>query len=129
MGMRKRFLVSFALLMGLGLLGLVCVARWTAPPKDSIDPETIRQIQPGMTEAEVQALLGIAAGFHSRGRAVPDTAHWILPPGATTKQWLGERAGVYVCFGPDGRVVFTVPVRMHPVELSLFNRFRSWARF
>jgi hypothetical protein len=127
MSMRKRLLLALFLLMGLSVLGLFCVAWWTAPPKHNINPETIGRIQPGMTEADVEALMGVPAGGFSQDRAVQDSNFMMLPPpGMTPKDWLGEKTGVTVCFGQDGRVRFARSMVMFPVHVPFLDRLRRW---
>jgi hypothetical protein len=58
--MRKRPVLVLCWLSTVLLIG--CLALWVAWPGDRINREHFAKIQPGMTEGEVEAILGGAPG-------------------------------------------------------------------
>jgi hypothetical protein len=54
--MRKRMVLAFGLVLGLGLASLV--AWHLLPPRPGVTPENFHRLRLGMTEPEVEAILG-----------------------------------------------------------------------
>jgi len=104
---RKRLLLSFGFLAALLLAGYVTL-RLTAPPRHRITQENIEAIRVGMSEDEVEAILGVPAGnycsfecFYSYpafARQEPTD----LP--GNKKEWVGEDNCIRVRFDDSGRV-------------------------
>src|SRR5579862_1250523 len=97
--MRKRLLIFAGLLTFVVVLCLFSV--WHVISMPGITPRNVEAITPGMSVAEVQALLGGPPGIHDPTvsvQPIPATA----PSG---KHWIGRRAAVYVCFDDSGRVI------------------------
>jgi hypothetical protein len=108
---RRRLLVTAgSALVGLALAA--CAFLYCHRPA-RFTKEMAERIQPGMTEAEVVAILGWPAGNH----ADPETSWlgsgpfpiWESPTGwrkdgITTKGWISDVGAIGVDFGPDGRV-------------------------
>ena len=78
------------------VLAISLAVLWPTPLE-----ERVRRIEPGMTEDEVDRLMGRPAGNYSdfalRGRANED-------PDWRPKKWLWNHAILTVWFGADGRV-------------------------
>jgi hypothetical protein len=108
---RKRLLL-------LGGAVLAAVLAWGAwellrphPPRFTMDL-TFR-IRPGMTEAEVVAILGKPAGNYASPGALGGVGCWedrywddkrTAEVGSYTKGWISDAGAIWVRFGPDGRV-------------------------
>jgi hypothetical protein len=102
------------LLLGCGLLfGFVFVFWWLFGPysiKHKINLEGYRQLRLGMTEQEVESVLGVPAGDYGPGKGE------ILDYGVFTimsheiktdpngKKWLAGSFAITVCFDDQGRV-------------------------
>src|SRR5262245_36646309 len=92
---RLVYLTGWALLVRCAFL----LADALVPPTPGVTLRNARLIRPGMTPAEVEALLGAepdarSYGFHSMNWGY---CHW-------TGVWLGARGRVWVSFGKDNRV-------------------------
>src|ERR1700690_3989445 len=66
---RKTLLLALGGLMFLGVLA--AATYFTLRPRVVITEETVAQIKPGMTEAEVEAILGGPARDYTEGRYYP----------------------------------------------------------
>lgn len=128
--MRKRLPVLvgvlFVLVAGAGL-----VTAWfrSCFLSNSINLENFAKIQPGMSESDVEAILGALAGDYSSG--------WvkILPPAAEVvgcwsppvkKAWITDEGCIVVFFDESGKVVsaqFWEPIVL---EESLLEKVRRW---
>jgi outer membrane protein assembly factor BamE (lipoprotein component of BamABCDE complex) len=112
----KRVLVVFTLLAALAVTWLV--VRLLLPIR--FTEEMADRIRPGMTEAEVVAILGRPAGDYTTGECYHRGPWWKdytegdwgnqegrdwSPEGMFTKEWLSDEGGVQVLFGGDGRAV------------------------
>ena len=102
---RVWFLIVLVLLAG---VALACsVLLWWPPPVE-FTKDMDGRIRPGMTEAEVVAVLGLSAGNYARGVPTPAAAAPAgdrQPGGAVVKAWVSDTGAVTVEIGPDGRVV------------------------
>jgi hypothetical protein len=115
--MRKRWRLLLALLVVLVLAGVALLLS-LAPKRPEVSLTTLVRLDPGMTEAEVAALLGPPTDDVT-GRvpaSIPPAG-----PGGRLLMYSGERATATVEFGPDGRLV-----RYHPVlrTINLEERIR-----
>jgi hypothetical protein len=111
-----------------------------APPPPCFTQQMAEEIQEGMTEAEVVAVLGKPPGWD----ASPDTGYigsgpmgywlfpegWQLPDGDIAKGWISDAGAVCVQFGKDGRVVWSHWMEVfHPDVDSregLLRRMMRW---
>jgi len=97
---------SRALLLMLALV--VCLAAgfvvflWVTAPGHHITFENLQQIQAGMTEQEVETILGAPAGDYSNGR----TRMWggVSISKGVNKKWIADDCAIEVAFAPNGRV-------------------------
>ena len=125
--MRKKWRLLVALLGVLVLAG-VGVLLSLAPKLSLARPEvsltTLVRLDPGMTEAEVAALLGPPTDDVT-GRApasIPPAA-----PGGRLLMYTGERATATVEFGPDGRLVrYHFDLRTINLEERIRLRLNWW---
>jgi hypothetical protein len=112
--MRKVPLVLVGLVAVLGAAGLVL---WLTVPRSRITKESFDAIEVGMTEQEVEAILGRLPGDYSGGRGPPQrmslhfsyyhhaSSPYRLSNGKRTYlRWVAEQAEVGVFFDVEGRV-------------------------
>ncbi len=75
-------------------------------PRHRIDREGVRELREGMSEAEVEQVLGVPAGDYSsrkRSYAGEDVTFVALYTDLDQKEWVGDEVRVSVGFGPDGK--------------------------
>ena len=111
-----RFHRRVALLMGgLTLAGAVVAGWWLARPAGP-GPEPrppdwaagFERVRPGMSLAEVEALMGGPPGNYGRGLEQGMSLEGVLvPPGTVERAWADDGARYEVYFDPAGRVVVT----------------------
>jgi hypothetical protein len=116
--MWKKWRLLVALLGVLVLAGVGVLLSLAPKKRPEVSLTTLVRLDPGMTEAEVTAVLGPPTDDVT-GRApasIPPAA-----PGGRLLMYTGERATATVEFGPDGRLV-----RYHPVfrTINLEERIR-----
>jgi hypothetical protein len=126
-----------AMTKGKRMLGLVGVAagliafvgwRAFAPPPPRINLDSFARIQPGMTQAEVEAILGVPPGDYAAAGSVRPTLGVNpneLPAGARREDWWAEEAAVAVWFGQDGRVV-NATAASWTTDSPWLERVRRW---
>jgi hypothetical protein len=139
MGRRK-------LLLGVGTATLLVLAgHLLLPllprPGAGITPDNYERIQVGMTEKEVEAVLGARAGDYSGGRAYfpasehrPRIPRAIRPrergfgPDETLHMWAGDEVAVYVWFDGAGRAVDKMlrPLRPDGGPWDRLRRLLPW---
>jgi hypothetical protein len=114
-------LIAAGLLVGVAVLGLALFLRSALGP--GITPRNVAAVRPGMTAAEVEALLGGPPGLYDPTVSV-ETVPAGAPPG---RHWVGTRSAVYVCFGPDDRVTEAHPLEVRPMgSHSPLDRLLRW---
>jgi hypothetical protein len=90
------------LLIGIGL------ARFYSYPGRNITKENVEKVDFGMTERQIEAILGVPAGDYSgldwEKRMLRDTRLEALPPGHTRKYWVGYTDGIVVVLNEQGVV-------------------------
>ncbi len=97
-------------------------------PGSRITPSSIQSITVGMTQAEVEMLLGVPPGDYD-----PDSTVESLPESfvvghaiaGTGKHWIGFRAAVFVTFDKAGRVVEICPLAVHKMSPNLIQKWRQ----
>jgi hypothetical protein len=98
---RRRVLV----LAGI-LLALVAVAVWLcSPKKGDFDVAQFDQIRVGMTQPEVEDILGCPAGNYRRAAKVGSRVDSPSPEGMRVKTWMNDRIRIDLGFDSDGRVI------------------------
>jgi hypothetical protein len=101
--MRKRsrvllWAVLLTALAGAGLLGI----QVALTPRHRITFNNLQNVQFGMTEQEVEAILGAPSGDYSNGKT--QTSGGCSYSGGINKKWIAEDCAIELAFGPDGRV-------------------------
>jgi hypothetical protein len=108
---QRVFLVMVALL---ALVASVGPIAWLISARDrqEVSLTTLAQVRPGMSEADVSAILG-----HSTTDRTDRPPARVAPPGAGGRllEYAGERATAVVEFDADGRVVRAQPVEVRQV--------------
>ncbi len=106
-------------------LGLtVCVSVWQVSGPHPVNRANFERIQVGMTQAEVEAILGCPPGDYATVDYLPEFCGFMIL-GATV--WVSNDGDVRVWFDNEGRVeqayFFELLVRRPP---SLLDRVRAW---
>jgi hypothetical protein len=106
--MRTRFLI------GCGLLGLLAAALawflWPFAPKHRIDREGYALLRLGMTEQEVESILGVPPGDYGPGKGeIVDYGRFTMliysiKTDPNAKKWLAGSFAITVCFDDQGLV-------------------------
>jgi hypothetical protein len=131
--MRKRSLFSLACLVA--LLALTTVMRQTHS-QARFHPENVCKIKEGMTEQEVETLLGAPPGNyrrprHSTGSSMSHHSLKLLRLEGDTavREWLGEDDGLYVSvlirLDDQGKVVEIQSLRLAPRNVFWLDELRS----
>lgn len=110
--------------VGLLLLGLACVGFgvWLAWPTPGVTRRNYDRIQVGMTEPEVEALMGGPAGLSTNRPFI----YWLDDP-QFTRKWLGDEACITVELGHDYEVVGKEFVALPPEPfLNRIHRVFRW---
>ena len=123
--MRKRLLLLLAA-VALGLLAGY-LTLWRTGPQHRITRESFARIQAGMTEQEVEAILGVPAGYYATARvAFAECYDLRVPAGAVEKQWTCDEGTILVFFYPADRVCVSRFFQVAHVDESLLNKARRW---
>jgi hypothetical protein len=146
---------KWVLLLGAGavLLAAGVAVRWwlLRPPEPLFNPARYHRLQKGMSEKEVEAILGCPAGDYlphgvdetgMEVTALPVERSGSWPEGGEVwpwkrmgrwKEWWGDTYLIMVCFDENGRAVGfwfwkVVPPRdpILPKETTFFNRLADW---
>jgi hypothetical protein len=138
MGKRRLLLLVAAALV---LLGGAGVALWPSPTKHHITAGTIGCIKEGMTQEEVEAIVGAPPGNYAGGRsfavylAGPSAPRWGQRWESTkvrgladlhAAEWVGDEAAVEVWFAQDGRACVVVPGVVVRLKDPFVNKLRRW---
>jgi len=103
--MRKRLSLLTGIMVGIAVAAFG-VARWLAPAH-RITPVAYKEIRPGMTLSEVEAVLSVPPGDYPPGRVRNDSP-WIEPiagpPAGTPEVWRTETTVIAVFFDRGGHV-------------------------
>jgi outer membrane protein assembly factor BamE (lipoprotein component of BamABCDE complex) len=124
--MRKR-VVLILVVLAIALLGGYLLL-WATAPTDSITADNAAKIYEGMTEPDVEQVLGGPAGvYHPDG----ETWAWVLENGRITighrrKIWVGRAGGIRVHFDEGGRVAVSQWVDGPERSLDLLAKLRRW---
>ena len=134
--MRKRLLLILAWVASVLLAGYVTL-RLTAP-RHRITEENIEAIKEGMTEKEVEAILGVSAGAYG---SKADTGVYLLLPSRPIlvapvsgvelikrrggKEWVGADVSLYVLFDEVGRVKEML-VGVVDGDETFLDKLRRW---
>jgi hypothetical protein len=143
--MRKR--TKVALLVAVGAAALAGFAYLLLRPASPINPRAYRRIQEGMTQSEVEAILGLAPGdYRSRAAREDESSWWTqemrgaylrthpprsmydeAPSDWRNRFWLGDEYEISVWLDGDGRVrLWSLEAKSRPKRLSLTERVRTW---
>jgi hypothetical protein len=141
--MRKRLLILVGVVLAVAIVtaGTRELFRPSVPPP-RFTPDMPGRIRPGMTEAEVVAILGRPAGNYASpavcfADACPDYKSDVWsspagrhrPDGTTEKAWISDEGGVAVEFDAEGRVAYCYFEAMWvPRPPSVTDRVRAWLR-
>ena len=123
---RKRVLLIFGCLAG---VLLAAYATGLFPRWHRITNENIGAIRDGMTEREVEAILGAPAGDYSSGTSElalmarrMDRESW----NSGAKIWVSDEAGIYIRFDERGKAVIRMSSSGGRATESFFTKLRHW---
>jgi hypothetical protein len=132
--MRKRLLLMLGCVASLLLAGFVTLGL--TAPKHRITRENFDDIREGMTEKEVEAILGARAGVYSSlcqtgvypiGRCGDPVLGIDLGKSRGGKEWVTKAFSVYVLFDENGRVAKTYGGDgLLNENGSFLDKFRRW---
>lgn len=104
-------------------LGLVAFGVWSGRTPHQINREGCERISVGMTEEEVECVLGKPAGYYAKGEVISafsSSTHW-----SQTKDWISNDGEIAVTFD-EGKVVSASYNDVYDLEGSLLDKFRRW---
>lgn len=129
-------------LLLLGLVAvLVGVVYWLLLPAGPIGPRAFHRIQLGMTEEEVEEVIGGPAGFYFQNQPPPkDILQYYFPTSAIqkgqpyikedeyqTRNWYGNEFMITVTFDLDRRVTgVCLSECIFPPPANFLDRLRAW---
>jgi hypothetical protein len=118
MSKRERRLVSMAALVS---VATIAVGVWLSWPRTAITRENAERIQPGMTLAEVEAILGGPARDEGPEQRSAVSIQSVRPD----REWNSAQVSVWVFLDVEGRVreCRAIPVPPAPGPLE---RLRRW---
>jgi hypothetical protein len=125
--MTRRRLFLFALPVAVVLLGVATWILWPRPPS-AITRENGARIELGMTDAEVEAILGGPARDESTGFLMgEETRIGGMAWPRHTQCWLSDSVIVRVLF-QEGQVIARDCEPVHRVNTSFLDDIRRWLR-
>jgi len=106
-------------------------------PRHCINRENFEKIQIGMSQEEVESLLGAPPGDYTRGSLLvlaqepSKNINWVVPPWDLTwgdARWIGKDAAVAVWLDPQKCVTKTefAVVICFNAETTFLDKFRGW---
>ena len=130
-GKRGRILIAIVVSMFL-FLGVAFFFASKLSSRIRINAETVKQIHNGMSEQEVERLLGGPAGDYSRhspfgmvGNVFEGHIVGAPPPRiAAIKKWKSDDGEVWVAFTDKGEVYRTVSFFLH--QKTLWEKLKDW---
>src|SRR5262245_59132749 len=104
---------------------------WLTAPRHDINHKSFEAIKMGMTEQQVEAILGVPAGDYTTGPVIgwPEISSngwaicWERQP---HKSWISNEAAIHVYFDEQGLVKRTTHRKPWLSEESLWARLRRW---
>ncbi|MBL8799816.1 MAG: hypothetical protein JNM56_38395 [Planctomycetia bacterium] len=104
---RRRILIGFGLFMVSFAAALTVFIL--AHPKPVIDEATKNRIRPGMTEVEVDDIIGAPEGLYTPGNFITGRKSYDVifhfPGAAKRKRWVGEQGIILVYFDSHGKAL------------------------
>ena len=115
-------------LVSLACLPLVIYGIWSFHTPHHINHEGFEKLQIGMTEAEVEAVLGRPAGDYAMVASIYyDNFHGASHPQSEARQWNSEEGSITVYFDA-GRIVHTEYHDVWVLEEPFLSKVRRWLR-
>jgi hypothetical protein len=128
---RRRILACIAVLTCLGLAVLTFLFMGEGRPwidqGERIDEATFDRIEDGITQKEVEALLGQPPGDYKTQRIVEDFEYDLGWP-RSHLEWRGNYGTIRVWFDKRERVCRKEFVGTHPLQPSFRDRLNRWYR-
>ncbi|MCI0742907.1 MAG: outer membrane protein assembly factor BamE [Gemmataceae bacterium] len=125
--MKKRRCLWIVVVLVL-LLGAGYGVLWlTAGPRHRINKESFERIQEGMTEEEVESIIGVPAGDYTTGPVVVRLM-LISFMSPQCKSWKSNVGQIVVDFDSRGLITWKRYMDVTPVEESLWDKLRRWLR-
>lgn len=123
--MRRRGLcLGLVAAVAAGSAGFVAVRSFGAPAH-RITREAAAELRPGMTLAEVEAVIGVPAGDYSGGTALPAPGSTLVFP-PSWHEWIAEDVCIQAEFDEQGRLLFVLLRDVCLVREPFFHRVGRW---
>jgi hypothetical protein len=130
------------------MLIAMCVGWYCIPTEIMLGNDLIKKVQPGMTQEQVERILGVQPGDYTTAPYKYEPLSFICPPewkedcereheewlnggfeGLTKREWITDEIHVIVGFNNAGRAY---SIRTSPIfstrKPSFYKRIRSWFR-
>jgi len=116
------------LLLGLAILATAVAGSMVlllTAPRHRINEDSVKLIQNGMTQAEIEVVFGVPPGDYSSGGL---RVYWEEPQKRLDrKEWTGDAVGVEVFFDPSGKVQAVDQYQVFPFPSEpLLAKLRRW---
>jgi hypothetical protein len=127
---RRRLLLCVGVVACLGLAvgGFV----WLTLPPPGVTRENYERIREGMSQADVEAVLGVPPGAYGRGgiaEIASSNSILVFDPSWRTECWAGDTISIQVSFDTDGRVAwksYSVILREQETFWERLRRLLPW---
>jgi len=125
---RQRLRLGLATVAMSAVVGYVLLRHTASAHR--INEASLKLIQPGMTQADVEKVLGVPPGDYSHGGCVLDP--FLDPPEDNDgrnwigRLWIGEEVAVFVFFDVSGNVANARKHLVQRNEQSFLAKIRRW---
>ena len=126
---KRRLLWVVGLLLIIFVVGCFAYVLSLPRPNRNITPANYAQIQLGMSEVEVESILGGPAGDYLTAPEPPDSDFQLFAKRFTDlssrhKRWKGDELCVFLDFGADGSVTVKHCLHSSPRPANVFQKLR-----
>jgi hypothetical protein len=104
----------------------LALAVWALSPSSAINAENAARITPGMTLAEVEAILGGPARDETDGERYVEYHEGLTEPIIPFRQWTGPSIGIIVVFSAEDGVVTQFSIGPTSAAANPLDRLRRW---
>jgi hypothetical protein len=116
---------AVALLL-LGGVFFVCFTQFSPP---AMDEASFDRIDVGMSEADVNSLLGGPAGDYTTTDVLQSPVRLLGKDGTTAKQWAGNKGSIVIGFDDGNRVAWKQFIKVVSLDESWVEKCKRWVGF